>query len=544
VRFRNDFQDLARSSRLLIIVASVVFSAVAHADFDLKYIANSGDLDGNGYNDVFLYRAADVNVVYFDNDLIVPIVKRRAEGVVLMQDSSHVFTVNSSPTTAQIATMRNWTRSQVQLKAVDLNVDGKQDLVLKNFAADSHFSAVVPDQIIYAAKGASPIKAVAITSSMRDFFTQAYGWYIDHAYFIKKATDNGWYHYTGTLVEGWFPILYINNYYTYRKNANSPLITFLDSSDVSTDQNNTPAYCEDFPAACRFNVTAGTWEVYGTFRQNIQVVYELTNFNQNAVSFALTAAPAYSTVNSSADPTPAVSYVETQLGAPSGGSVADMMAYPLPRPEMPPEATPEPPLRQIQRPIPPIANEPTYTSLPQLKWVLAGKVLILACTVICYSDVNVDEGELMKWYHFGWEWALDDMLRRQDPSAPVKAIIGEGEGRDSNNVELPYVRIPSAAANWQALYLTFGVDPVTGQQAPFSRDGDPNNGKFMWSMNSGWLAGLMAKQAVFYDIQLWQPRIGRGVFYPCERRNLANYPLREEQNWMMSFAYTSGTCVF
>ena len=121
-------------------------------------------------------------------------------------------------------------------------------------------------------------------------------------------------------------------------------------------------------------------------------------------------------------------------------------------------------------------------------------------------------------------------------------MIGEGEGLP--NV---YTRIPSAAAAWGAIYLSFGIDPDTGQQAPFSSDPfpwPPAYDKFLWSMNSGWLATLMGKQAQFYDIQLFAPRISRGKFYPCERKILLNYPLREERPWQQTLPFTGGACAF
>ena len=63
-------------------------------------------------------------------------------------------------------------------------------------------------------------------------------------------------------------------------------------------------------------------------------------------------------------------------------------------------------------------------------------------------------------------------------------------------------------------------------------------------MNSGWLAALMGKQAQFYDIQLFQPRTSRGKFYPCERKILQGYPLREERPWQQSMPFTGGPCAF
>jgi len=66
----------------------------------------------------------------------------------------------------------------------------------------------------------------------------------------------------------------------------------------------------------------------------------------------------------------------------------------------------------------------------------------------------------------------------------------------------------------------------------------------MWAMNEGWLVGLMGKQALFYDIQLYGPRPVRGKFYPCERRILQGYPLREERSWQGTAPFSGGACEF
>lgn len=520
-----------------IAFSCLLFAAcfTAHADFDAKYTAYSGDLDGNGYNDLFLSRSPDLVMISLD-DISIPIAKRRAEYVVLMQGANKTFTVNSAPSAANVATMKTWTPSPVQLTARDLNVDGQQDIFIKNFAADPKFLAGTADQIVYAANGPTAATTVDVTQAMRDFFTQVHGWMLDRDYFIETALDNDWYHYTGTTQTGWWDIGYINAYYAY---GSGSVNHFLDDTDDRHDANNLPAYCEDFPTLCRFSF--GLWEVYGTYISNIVVHIEYEHFNQDAISFTQAAGTAYDVPASAADPTLAETILEAKLGMQTGGTVADILKYPIPRPNLPPEVLPEPPLRRIP-PILPPANDPLFYPNAQLKWKILGKAAIWACVFICIDKGPEDENELMAWYHFGFEWALQDLLEREDPESQVKAVIGEGEG------SAPYARIPSAAAAWGAIYFSFGIDPATGREAPFSSEPTPwpaSHMKFMWSMNSGWLSGLMGKQAQFYDIQLYGPRsIPRGIFYPCERKILQGYPLREERSWQGTAPFTSGTCQF
>jgi hypothetical protein len=148
----------------------------AHADLDAKYRAYSGDLDSNGYNDLFLSRSPDVVVIPLDH-IPIPIAKRRAEYMVLMQAANKTFTVDSAPSAANMATMKTWTPSPVQLTARGLNVDGQQDIFIKNFAADPKFVAGTADQIVFAANSPTAASAVAVTRAMRDFFTQVHAGY-------------------------------------------------------------------------------------------------------------------------------------------------------------------------------------------------------------------------------------------------------------------------------------------------------------------------------------------------------------------------------
>ncbi len=82
-------------------------------------------------------------------------------------------------------------------------------------------------------------------------------------------------------------------------------------------------------------------------------------------------------------------------------------------------------------------------------------------------------------------------------------------------------------------------------QAPFTNEPYPwqdETLKFNWAMNSGWLSALMAKRALFYDIQLHAPRRKRGIFYPCERTVLQSYPFREERPWQAWAPFAGGSC--
>lgn len=119
-------------------------------------------------------------------------------------------------------------------------------------------------------------------------------------------------------------------------------------------------------------------------------------------------------------------------------------------------------------------------------------------------------------------------------------MIGESEG-----LEHVYERIPGAAREWGAIYLSFGRDPATGQEVPFTSAPGPwpaSVASSMWAMNSGWLIGLMGKQTLFYDIELHADRPNRGVYYPCERRVLQGYPNREERYWPNTIPFTGGNC--
>lgn len=520
------------SGRVAVACLLLALCMPARADFDAEFRAYSGDLDGNGYNDLFLSRSPNLAMILLD-DYIIPVPTRAAEHVVLLQAPNGTFTVNASPTSAELSIMRSWSQSPVQLTAVDINVDGQQDLFIKNFGADPKFSAATPDRIVYAKKGSSAAKAVAVSQEMRDFFRQTYGWRADRDYFIRTAADNGWYHYLGDEVEGWFYIDYIDFYYAYAGGAKQ----YLDESDDPADPNNVPAYCLDYPLLCRYEWSVNSWLVYGVYLNNIEIVIEYDRFNQDALSFAQAVGAAFDLPVPQSYPTQAEAILEAKMMTQSGDTVADVLRYPAPRPAVPPDMTPEPPLRRPRGPLGPAANNPNVYPKAKTKIHILGRILVTVCDLICGSD---ERERLLDWRDFGFEWALDDMEKRNNWTPNV--VIGEGEGGGI------YRRIPLAAQAWNAIYLTYGVDPSTGAEAPFS-DAPPETWpdvyyRYMWEMNHGWLHALMAAPAMFYDVQLHGPRARRGFFYPCERKVLETYPLREERPWLEWAPYDNTPCSF
>ena len=493
----------------------------AKADFDEKYRAYSGDLNGDGNADLFVSREPDL--VLLHGEIITPIVTVHADYLVLIQNPDQTFTVDDTLTPAELASLKTWPASPVNLNYRDMNVDGQIDLFIEGFVLDASFDAGINDHILFASDTSSP-HIREVDAEFRQFSEEVFGSILYRNYFEAVAINNGWFHYEGELKTGWWVISYINLYYSYN-NGNS---TFLDEDDDPNDPNNEPAYCVDNPAYCRFDFGAGVWAVFGTYLDNIEIVYDYSNFNQDALAFATAADYAVrDPVNATnADASTAEAILESKLGVQVGETIAGILADRSPAPQLPDGTQPQP--RQLPKPLPDAANDPDFGR--KHIWKILGKINIVICGLLfCSNPGDPDEVEKIEWELFGWEWAADDLLENDiDNSVQVNVVIGEGEG---GNV---YNRIPNAALTYSAIYYNpgrFTSGEPTGRTA-----------MFMWYMNYGWVNFMIDRQALFYDIGLYGPRQIRGEFYPCERNVLESYPLRQEVPGEGTAGYSYGSC--
>jgi hypothetical protein len=515
-----------------LLLAFIVCGS-AHAGFDAKYKAFRGDFNADGNTDLFLTRTADVVTIPLD-DLLIPIVRRPADHLVLLQGSAQTFTVDNTLSAAELSTLRTWApASPVELVANDINVDGQIDLFVRNLKSVTGFPASTNDQIVFYSSDTTGFHVRAVDATFREFFKQIVGWDINHDYFRDTALENHWYHYTGQQQTGWWYIHYINQYYDYDNG-----LSFLDENDDPTNPNNVPAYCDDHPSSCEYNFSLGYWRVFGTFLANIQVVWETEHFNQQALSFAEAVGGAFDNIDYPGDMPQAESILEGYLQVQVSDFAAHVLNDPLKRPPLP-NWLPEPKPRTMP-PLPNPANNPDLFPKEKWKWKIFSKVGIVICgLLICSADGESDEW--ITWRDLGYEWAIDDIRRyNPDESGRIYALVGEGEGYD-----LPYIRIPRAARAWGAIYLSFGVDPVTGQELPFGAspsDWNPVIERTVWTMNWGWLNAMMGKGAYFYDIGNYAGRQYRAKFYACERRTLQGYPLREERTQGDTLNWTPATC--
>jgi hypothetical protein len=246
---------------------------------------------------------------------------------------------------------------------------------------------------------------------------------------------------------------------------------------------------------------------------------------------------AFDNIDYPGDMAQAESILEGYLQVQVGNFAAYVLNDPLKPPPLP-TWLPEPKPRTMP-PLPNPANDPDM--FPN-KW--RWKILSRAGIVICALLVCSNEGESDEWIiwrDFGHQWAMEDIrLYTPDETGRIYALVGEGEG-----YEQPYIRIPRAARAWGAIHLSFGVDPVTGQELPFGAtpaDWDETIERTVWTMNWGWLNAMMAKQAYFYDIGNYAGRPNRAKFYACERHTLGTYPLREERTQGDTVHWTPAPC--
>jgi hypothetical protein len=514
------------TARTLVLFILLAFCLPVHAGYDGKYKAYRGDLNNDGHTDLFLSRPPDVVVIPAD-DVSVPIVTTRADHLLLLQNANRTFTANTTLSATDLAALRTWSPSSVQLVVKDINVDGQKDLFIKNFSGDASFGAGIDDQIVFAANNSLPVHVRAADAGFRQFFTQIHGWAADSNYFVNTAIDNGWYHYQGQQKTGWWYVHYVDAYYQYDGGK-----SYLDDADDPTNPNNPPSFCSDYPQLCWFNPNVGYWWIYGTYIENIQVIIEYEHFNQDALLYAQAVGNAFNDPNVAlqSNPAQAESILESYLEAPVGETVAGVLADPLPWPELPPESEPVPQPRKIPKPLPDAANDPDFFPKSKWGWKILSRVGIIVCGVfLCSAEGESDEW--LSWREIGWEWAIQDLIEREIKGQP-KVVIGEGEGQIAG--QYVFNRVPNAAQAKGAIYFNPGVFTVN----EWTHDTDVA----LWYMNWGWLTSMMLKQALFYDIGLYGPRVTRGKFYPCERRTLEGYASREEFPFEGTSGYAYGRC--
>ena len=517
---------------LLSAILLLVCGQVAHASLDAGYQVSSGDLNNDGLTDLYVSRSPDLVILH--GDVIVPIVVSPALNLVLLQNADRTFSVRDTFSSAELGILRAWSGSTVQLSFKDLNVDGQLDMVATGFAADSSFPADSNDQIVFG-YDSSGVSVQAVDSGLAQFMSEIYGWMRDKDYFEREAIRNGWYSYAGNLATGWFNIGYINIYYSYDNGKR-----YLDENDNPYDPANVPAYCEDYPLACQFRPLDGVWAVWGEYLENIVVIFDYSNYTEDALAFAAASGDAFHEVAAErvTDAAAAKQILEGRLGAVIGETVAAVLAYPIPWPEFAPETAPLPQPRRLPRPLPDAANDPEFGK--KWQWRIVFRVGALVCGIFCPEDTgDPAENEAWEWYNIGLEWALQDLLENElDPDIEqVEVVIGEGEG-----LGRAYARIPAAAATYGALYFNLGVDEQGNDVEFTSENWSESTASSLWRMNSGWIRSMMLIQSQFYDIGLYGGRSTRGKFYVCEREELGEYPYREERSFRGTSGFATAPC--
>ena len=493
------------------VQVTVEGSAPPNSGFVGSYEIRKGDYNSDGRTDIFLTQTQAPNNVDSEANAL------------LIQTSFKTFTVSGSLTQTEISQLSTWQTAQLSIRQIDPNLDGVIDLHIGDFPSDPSFSNTTQELLLFS----SPNSAKSVTildTDFRDFFSQILGWMANPDYFEISAISNGWYSYEGTEATGWWNIVYIDYYYDFGGGND-----FLDSGDDPNDPNNSPSFCDVFPNLCIFN--GGVWLVYGTFIENIEVVIEYENFNQSAVDFAQAAGPAFHQSNgedSTAADT-AVAILESAIGKSIGTTPAEVLAVPQQVPEPAPGGG-NPPTRPNSPWDPstpePGSNDPDWGTEPEPFdtkniWRILTKVGIVVCGLfICAEDLNSDEDLWLEWYNFGWEWALYQFEENDiDPNdSDIRVVIGEAEGDDGLAN-----RIPNAAAIYGAQYYDPGEF-----SAP--KNFDEKDRSFIWAMNFAVIRLWAQSNATFYDIGRYQPRVTRGLFYPCERVVLEGYSNRLEVN--------------
>lgn len=492
--------------------------------FAENYEVRKGDFNGDGLTDLYIRQKPQIVILH--GDIATPIVlPPPVKGFVLRQQTNGGYTIVSDLSSAQKSQVLAWSiSSELNLVATDINLDGYKDVFIRGIEGSSlgtyNLMVFAPDN-----NNLTPSQIRVADYNLKQFVTEIYGWINDSDYFELKAIENGWYHYDGEEVTGWWYISYINVYYSYGDGKR-----FLDESDNPEDENNTPAYCEVYSSNCYFDTALDAWLVYGTYLENIEVVFEYENFNQDARELVAAAGKGFHSPTETIPNAIGIEeIIEGIINAEMGETVAGMLSDPIPWPDPPSENIPRPEPRTLPKPLPGAANDPNWQ--PNREWIriVPQRVFVVLCGLL-FCSMEGESNDWLEWREFGRQWALLDLLEEElDDSVQPKVVIGEGDGGGE------YKRIPAAALEFGAMYFDPGTFQTEGE---WSHETDVA----LWWMNHGWIWTMELKQSLFYDIGLYGGRIDRGKFYPCEREMLEGYPYREERYFMETAGFDYGSC--
>ena len=259
---------------LLCAMLLSMFAAQAKAQgFDKNYEAYIGDINGDGYSDIYIRQKP--KLVIIAGDINIPIVlPPEIDAFAVLGSSPGTFSIDTNPGNPGLSTLQP---ASFELALGDFNLDGFVDLHLKGLALDIPGSF---DQIVYADRttGSVSTDIKAVDNEFQSFFTEVNAWMQDTFYYENTALQNGWYVVIDYgIVETWWNAAYLG-FWGFTLNSNGQtLVEITDDPFDSTDPPNGCTWVQ-----CRFQ--NGQWQLFVTVR-DLEIIFDYSNFNQDAVQY-------------------------------------------------------------------------------------------------------------------------------------------------------------------------------------------------------------------------------------------------------------------
>lgn len=167
--------------RILSCTSMLILSAAVNAaGFDSQYEIRVGDYDSDGLLDLFV----SGHTRFIEVDDIPIVIAPTVPRFVLRNNGSGDFELVTAPIVAKVPVMRVWPVADLMVSFSDVNVDGFDDLTIRDA---SQVIAGTRGQIVFAGHGAnkSPVHIRAIDASLKRYKSDLMAWLIDNNYFNK-----------------------------------------------------------------------------------------------------------------------------------------------------------------------------------------------------------------------------------------------------------------------------------------------------------------------------------------------------------------------